>query len=305
MYKKILVPLDGSKLAEVVLPYAKELAGRLDLDVILLRVCEPIDSESECRSYVEQVAKALKKQSIDVQIRTGAPPQVNIEAHGVVLTGHPAEEILGYAENNDIDLMLLATHGRSGVRRWDLGGTADKAIRASKIPVWLVRANINEEIAHGELTNRTILVPLDGSTFAESVIPHVEMLAKQRGANLVNVVLLKIVEEPYINADYSAASMNLTWKEHVKLIREHTMQEAEMYLSGVQKRLAAGGLKVSSKVLMGNPIDEIIDFASLHYPNLVVLASHGYSWPSRWEYGNVTDKLARGISSPIIIVRPS
>jgi nucleotide-binding universal stress UspA family protein len=306
MYKRMLVPLDGSELAEVVLPYAKELAGRLDLEVILLHVCEPHRSESQfmCQSYIEHAAEIAKTQSREVQTKTGAPEGGKaVEARGEVVTGHPAEEIIKYASENNIDVILMATHGRSGVKRWVLGSVADKVLRASQIPIWLVRAAIPEEIIHDEWPKRTMLVPLDGSKLAESVLPHVEALAKQRGAELINIVLLRVFEEPYVNADYPEASMNLTWKEHVRRIREHFKQEAERYLIGVQNRLTSASLKVRSEVLMGNPADEIISYAHKNHPNLVVLASHGYSGIGRWEYGSVADKVLHGVSSPIFMVR--
>ena len=307
MYKRMLVPLDGSELAEVVLPYAKELAGRLDLELNLLHVYQPIGSESQfmSRAYLERAAEIVQKQSREVQSKTGAPPgRKAVEVRVEVTVGHPAEEILHYAEGDKIDIILMATHGRSGVRRWILGSVADKVLRKSKIPIWLVRANIPEEIVHDEWHKRTMLVPLDGSKFAESVLPHVETLAKQRGAELVNVNLLRVFEEPHVNADYPEASMNLTWKEHVERIRDHFKREAKQYLEGVQKRLTSAGLKVRPEVLMGNPADEIIDYAHRNHPNLVVMASHGYSGISRWEYGSVADKVLHGVSSPIFMVRP-
>jgi nucleotide-binding universal stress UspA family protein len=306
MYKRMLVPLDGSELAEIVLPYAEELAGRLDLELILLHVCEPHSSPAQfmCQAYIEHTAEIAQAHSREVQTKTGATAENMIEAQGVAVTGHPAEEIIRYASKNTIDLILMATHGRSGVRRWVLGSVADKVLRASDVPVWLVRAGIPEEIVYDEWPKRTMLVPLDGSKLAESVLPHVKALTKQRGAELVNIVLLRVCEEPFITSDYPEASMNLTWEEHVRRVREHFAQEAERYLTEVQKWLVDASLNVRSEVLMGKPADEIIDYAHKNHPNLVVLATHGYSGISRWEYGSVADKVLRGVSSPILMVRP-
>jgi nucleotide-binding universal stress UspA family protein len=306
MYKKMLVPLDGSELAEVVLPYAKELAGRLDLELTLLHVCEPHSPSAQfmCRAYIEHAAELVQAHSREVQTRTGATAEKAVQARGVIASGHPAEEIIRQAKENTIDLILMATHGRSGVRRWMLGSVADKVLRASDVPVWLVRAGIPEEIVYDEWPKRTMLVPLDGSKLAESVLPHVKALAKQRGAEVVNIVLLRVCEEPFITGDYPEASMNLTWEEHVRRIREHFTKEAEQYLVGVQKQFVEAGLHVRSEVLMGKPADEIIDFAHKNHPNLVVMATHGYSGISRWEFGSVADKVLHGVSSPIFMVRP-
>ena len=303
MYKRMLAPLDGSELAEVVLPYAKELAGRLNLELILFHVCEPpgVESQFMCRTYLDHVADVVQKKSREVQVKTGVSSGEKAAAVRVELgTGNPAEEILRYAEDNKVDLILIASHGHSGVRRWILGSVADKVLRKSRVPVWLVRANISEEIVHDKWPERTILVPLDGSIFSESVLPHVEALAKQRGAELVNVVLLRVFEKPFITADYPEPDS----EAHEKRIINHFKQEAEHYLVKVEKRLADAGLNVRTEVLMGQPANEIINYAHNNPPNLIVMATHGSSGLSLWEYGNITDKILHGVSSPIFLVRP-
>ena len=199
MYKRMLVPLDGSELAEVVFNYAKEFAGRLDLEVVLLYVSTPAEEEflPMHRAYIEHAADIVRRQSQEVQEKTDIQPGSKaVEARGELVVGHPAEEILRYADENTIDLILMATHGRSGIRRWAMGSVADKVLRASKVPVLLVRAGIPDEIVYDKWPRRTILAPLDGSELAESVLPHVEALAKQRGTELVDVVLLRVCEPP-------------------------------------------------------------------------------------------------------------
>ena len=306
MYKRMLVPLDGSELAEVVLPYAKELAGRLDLDIVFLHVCSAHESQSlpMYQAYVEHAAETARLQSREVQAKTGVQPGAKeVEARGEVAVGHPAEEIVRYTDENDIDLILMATHGRSGVRRWVMGSVADKVLRASRVPIWLVRAGIPEQIVHDKWPERTMLVLLDGSELAESVLPHVEALAKQRGAELVDVVLLRVCEPPVIPSDYPA-DMPLSWEEHVKQITDHVKQVSAHYLAGVEKRLTDAGLRVRSEVLMGQPADEIIDYAEKNLFSLIVMSTHGFSGLSRWEYGSVADKVLHGASTPIFLVRP-
>ena len=139
---------------------------------------------------------------------------------------------------------------------------------------------------------------------AETVIPHVEKLAKQIGPEQVNVVLLRVYEEPRINADYPEASMKLTWKEHINLLKEYSKKEAEKYLQGIREQLAGAGIKASVEVLMGSPADAIIGYADKHPSTQIVMASHGYSAVSRWAYGSVADKILHGVSNPIFLVRP-
>jgi len=302
MYKKMLIPLDGSELAEIVLSYATELAGRLDLEVSLLHVCEPSSSDSQfmCRSYIERVAEKVRDGSREVQSLTGISSGTKVvEATGNVLTGHPADEIIGYAENENVDFILMATHGRSGIKRWVMGSVADKVLRASPVPVWLVRAAIPEKIIRDEWHNRIMLVPLDGSEMAESVLPHVESLARQRGTEKMQIKLIRVAEDPFITADYPFTD----WEEHVKRTKEHFKQGAETYLEKTRQRLIESGLNVDFKVLQGDPADQIIKYADENLPNLVIMATHGRSGIRRWEYGSVADKVLHGVSSPVFMVR--
>ena len=306
MYKKMLVPLDGSELAEVVFDYAKELAGRLDLDLTLLNVVETSEGSLPPmnRAYIEGAVETVQRNSVQLQEKTRTEPASKaVKAQCELVVGHPAEEILRYADENSIDLILMATHGRSGVKRWALGSVADKVLRASKVPVWLVRAGIPAEIVHDEWPKRTMLVPLDGSKFAESVLPHVEALAKQRGAELGEVVLLRVCEPPISYLAYSSGYyMPLDWD--VEKETELAKRECEQYLDGVQKHLSDIGLRVRSEVLLGRPIDEIIDYTNRNKFNLVVLATHGRSGITRWAYGQVADKVLQRGTSPVFLVRP-
>jgi len=303
MYKRMLVPLDGSELAEVAFTYAKELAGRLDLDVVLLHVCvqQECDLAPMHRAYVERAAEIVRRESEEVQQRTGIQSGVRaLEARAEVAVGHPAEEILRYADENDIDLILMATHGRSGVGRWAMGSVADKVLRASIVPVWLVRAGIPEEIVYDKWPRRTMLVPLDGSELAEAVLPHVEALAKQRGTELVDVVLLAICEPGVLPPDYPHAEGVINWDEHVAIVKGAKVQ----YLNGVEKRLTDAGLNVRSEVLMGDAANEIVDYATSSPFNLIVMSTHGRSGVSRWVFGSVAEKVLQGVSNPILLVRP-
>ena len=313
MYKKILVPLDGSELAEVVFPYAKELAGRLDLDLIFLHVYGPDESEFAPmhRDYIQHACETVGRELEEVQEKTGGQPgSTEVEARCELAEGHPAENILRYADENEIDLILMATHGRSGFSRWAVGSVADKVVRASKVPVWLVRAGIPEEIVYDKWPTRTMLVPLDGSKLAELVLPHVEALAKQRGAELMDIVLFTVCEGPTVvpagqaRLMYYDTRVSVDQDEHLKQKMAQRNREAEDYLAGVEKRLKDAGLKARSEVLWGNPADEIVAYANRNPFNLIVMTTHALSGLSRWAMGSVADRVVRGVSRPVFLVRP-
>jgi nucleotide-binding universal stress UspA family protein len=149
MYQKILVPLDGSKLAESVLPHVEAIARGCEVvEIVLLRVCDApsiladypesddrdwekhvkrmtSNAEQQCNIYLGDVEKQLKDEGFNVRIDSRL--------------GKPAEEIVDYAAKNGIDLIIMASHGRSGVSRWAYGSAADKVLRSTCVPVLLVK----------------------------------------------------------------------------------------------------------------------------------------------------------------------
>jgi len=150
LYKKILVPLDGSKLAECVLPHVEKLAeSGVAKEIILLRVCDSpsiiadypeskgktwekhvermtTNAQQSCSLYIKDVEKDLKDKGFKVKTESSL--------------GKPAEEIVNYANKNKVDLIVMASHGRSGVSRWAYGSVADKVLRSTCVPVLLVKA---------------------------------------------------------------------------------------------------------------------------------------------------------------------
>ena len=141
MYKKILVPLDGSELAECVLPHAKEMvAGHGEAKVILLRIVEPLPAGTPPAVDFEVVQRAGVKASEEYLARIKARlTKEGLDVETRVLTGRPAETITDFAQREKVDLIALATHGRSGVSRWVFGSVADRLVRSLSIPVLLIR----------------------------------------------------------------------------------------------------------------------------------------------------------------------
>lgn len=294
MYQKMLVPLDGSSLSEVVFPYAKDLAGRLGLDIILFHVHSSKESETMPlhQAYIEQKAQVMKRQLLEWQKKIGVGLEGRkLEVRGELTMGYPPEEIIGYAEENNVDLILMATHGRSGVRRWVLGSVADKVLCVSSIPVWLIRASTAESVTYDKWPQRTLLVPLDGSVLAEKVLPHVEVLAKQPGAPPVDVVLFRAAEPPTTSGHYFR---NIPEKR----------EEIEQYLANIETRLRNSGLRVKSQVSSGEPAEQIVSYGRENPFSIIVMSTHGHSGMSRWFYGSVATRVLEHASNPIFLVRP-
>ena len=176
MYEKILVPLDGSELAEVALPYAEELAGKLGSEVTLLYVGRSTDDpHAHMRQFYLQRMVEVIKRSAQESLEKPAAKEIKVKSE--VLVGNPAEQIVDYADKENIGLIVMATHGRTGIRRWTLGSVADKVVRATKRPVVLIRAkDAYPEVRETSILNK-VLVCLDGSAESEAVIPYIEDLA--------------------------------------------------------------------------------------------------------------------------------
>jgi len=309
MYKNMLVPVDGSKLAESAFTYAKELAGRLDTDVTLLHVVDPRDSESlpMHQAYVNHSAEIVKRRVSEVQKRLGKKQTPRVS--GEVAVGYVAEEILRYAREKGADLIVMSTHGRSGMWRWVLGSVADKVLRASPVPVLLVRSEAADKGGFEKWTDLTIVVPLDGSPLAESVLPHVQALAQQAGTDMLNVVLVRVCEPPPM-AVVPGPEMTIAF-DWQKLMDENwasCKRITKEYLTGVENHLKQTGLQVRSEAieqLKASVAEEIVEYANKIPFSLIVMATCGRSGISRWAYGSVAQKVLTGSSSPILLVRPA
>jgi nucleotide-binding universal stress UspA family protein len=306
LYEKILVPLDGSKLAEIALPYAEELGGKLGSEIILLNVRAPTDNpnEPEQRAYISKMA-AMIEQNIKK-----SPPLPHGEKFKVIsaLIGssdsliHPDEEILDYAEKENISLIVMVTHGRTGIRRWTLGSTANKVVRASKCPVLLIRASADlPRSVH--LDN--ILAAVDGSKPGEAVLPYIENLASKLKAS---IILLNVVEPPYHFTAYAGkdcysgtgiARVPYTGEE-INLLKVM----AEEYVKSVSDKLDAKGINASYEVMVGSAGEEIIKAEEEMHPGMVAMSTHGHSGLGRWEHGSVADKVLHAGNAPLLLVRP-
>jgi nucleotide-binding universal stress UspA family protein len=306
MYKKLLVPLDGSELAEKALPYALQLTRRLGLETTLLHVCGTGESTSlfMCSAYIKHLAETLTIRLKESKTKSASrPPEVGF-VKGETVSGDVLDSILEYADVNKSDLILISKHGHSGRKRWLMGSVAHKVLIASRVPVLIIHPESTEGVIR--LTwPRSILVLLDGSKLSETVLPHIEALSKQEQVD-ADITLFEVCEPPDLLADYPEAIMPLTWKEHVKRAKASSEQVCSTRLAEIQKELEARNLRVSLKVALGdNVIEEIIKYISEHNFDLVALTTHGRSGISEWPYGHVSDRLVQSLSVPLFLVRPS
>jgi len=309
MYRKMLVLLDGSELAEVVLPFAKELTAGLNLEVFLLQVYGALGREfvPVHRAYIERAAEQLSSQVEDFQDRLGIEAEARrAKVHGELADGHYADEILRFAEEREIDLILMASHGRSGIRRWRMGSVADKVLRASKVPILFVHAGVTDAIPYDAWPSKSLIVPLDGSKKAEAVLPDVEALAMQRSIEPLEVTLVRVCDPPIAPSYYSPelSGVPLNWGEFMEQEMTRCKQAATEYLATTAKSLADRGANVKTEMLVGKAADEIIGYASKEPYSIIVMATHGRSGLSRLVYGSVAESVLMGVSNPILLAKP-
>jgi nucleotide-binding universal stress UspA family protein len=294
MYKKMLVLLDGSELAEVVFKYARVLSGRLGLDLELLHVASPneVDQLPMRRGYIEHMAGVLCAEAEEIRIQSGAKSENEcILARGMVRIGNPAEEILKHLDESDVDLVMMSTHGRSGLKGFDIGGVANKVIHASKVPVWLVPTELREEIVADQMPNRTTVIPLDGSKLPEAAIPHALSVAAQRGL-AGDFLLLHVQEVP--QATYNLSQVRA---------REENVKDMEVYLEGIAQRIRDAGHTAHTKVLVGDPVPTIINYIRDNPPLLLAMATRANTGISRMVFGNLTENVVRLIKkTPMLLV---
>lgn len=296
MYEKILVPLDGSDLAEIALPYAEELAGALGCDITLIHVSESADEKYENmhQLYIEKIVEATIQGAEKFRKNKRAK---KIKVSSVHLTGHVAEQIVDYADKENIGLIVMTTHGRSGIRRWILGNVAAKVVRATDRPIALIRAKDTPPEARAERRLNKILVPLDGSKASEVVIPHVSELASKLKAE---VVLFQVVAPSYF---VYAIPGEAVLQPHSPEDLQNMIENSKLYLDKVGAEFRDKGIETTSEVGIGGPAEEIIRIADEIQVDMVAMSTHGHSSISLWAFGSNADKVLHAGDTPVLLVR--
>ena len=277
MYTKVVVPLDGSPLAEVALPYAEEIAAKMSCDMVLLTVL-PSENGEEARNYLSYSKKIMEATRLQVEKYRGNSNSHSFKVTTATRTGNPAEGILDFAEKGYPSLIVMATHGRSGISRWSVGSVADKVVRAtSRQPLLLIRAKGSHADVRAKRILKKAVVPLDGSAISETVLPFICEIAR---SIKMEITLLQII--PRTN---------------------RTFHSAETYLREWCKRLAQNGITAGYQVKVGAAADQIIDYAGETASDLVAMSTRGQTSVNLWSLGSVAQKVLLGGDSPLLLIK--
>lgn len=308
MSHTVIIPLDGSKLAEQALPLGISVAQQMDSTLQLVQVIPsanqsfnylstpdghmmPIDIVETFRANAQRYLEQKKTQLLEA----------GIAVETTVIEGDIAPAIANFANQEEAAYLVMSTHGRGGLSRWMLGSVADQVLHLSERPLLIMRP---KETSDALLASRLIpanlpqleriVVPLDGEPLAEQVLPHAKRLARAYGAELL---LWRSV--PAVTSGMMHAEMAILETKLIELNR----QQAKEYLNRIKIDLEMEGFKVSAAV-GGMPItDRILAYAAKSDADLIAMSTHARSAIGRMIMGSVADGIIRAGPLPVLVIR--
>lgn len=298
--RHVLVPLDGSPLADCALPWAVAVAQALAARVTLLRVLEPPPIS---------IATSHHHDAVDWQMRRteaqGRLARIHHDLKARALTsaielieGRPAEQIINFARTQHVDLIVLSSHGERGLTEWTLSSTAVMVVARTPSSILVVPAHAAEGRRIGDVRLRRLLVPLDCSPRAECVLPLATALARAHDAEMI---LAHIVPDPEMPRRLPPSAADLAVVSRFTALNR---REAERYLGDLRDRLVDQKVRVSTRIAVASrrarTIRVMADEADV---DLVLVSAHGQTGDARERYGSVAGRLLEEGGRPIIVLQ--
>jgi nucleotide-binding universal stress UspA family protein len=300
-FASIMVPLDGSPLAERALPLGLDLAerARARLRLVLVHQTPPPPVDKAAARLAVRVDLAVRRAEREYLRTTQARlagTATKGRVRGVTVTGPVGQALADYVSELGVDLVVMATHGRGGFERAWLGSVADRLVRTLEIPVLLVRAGT--EPGSEAVPGGPVLVPLDGSPRAEEALGPALALARLWDAD---IQLIQVVR-PVMLATDPALPLPSAYDEVGTAIGRDIAQD---YLDDVAERVRAAGVRATANAVLGwGAVDTLLGLAVPDRIGVLALATHGHGGLRRAALGSVADKLVRGASIPVLVCRP-
>ena len=308
VYSKILVPLDGSDLAERALPLAQLVAGAMSIPMELAEAFDVLPPAVHNRSSRMALDLMLAEQQRRSQrylseVRERLQP-TEYPLTTVTLPGWPDQAIAEWARQDPDALVVMTTHGRGGLARWALGSVADRVLHTVPNAVLIVRANDTEAVPAGF---RTVLVPVDGSNLAEMALEHAVSLAMALEAKVALIRTTHTARHYRSRIAGSAVASGYSPDRFVNELMRDDADEVSNYLTQVQNRLVAEHGENSRADILhlrhDSPAQAIIEHAETQ-PTLIVMTSHGRGGVGRLILGSVADRVVRHSNAPVLVIRP-
>jgi len=302
MFDPILVPLDGSQLAECVLPHVVAIAQSFNAEITLLRILEQNQTGSSAQLFDLLNWQINKTKAVLYLEKTKTRFQESgFRARTSVLEGLEAEGITEYAQNQGIKLIVLSSHGRNGLTQWGISNVTQKIILGSLTSLLIIRAHQSGEqpakLSKTPLYQR-ILVPLDGSQRAENVLPIITQLAHFHQSQ---VHLVQVVQTPEMARQMPPSPEDIDLSN--RLVTRNR-EEAVRYLEQVKSRSILEGIAVQTHLITSdNAAVALHQLAEQEQIDLVTLSAHGYSGMHQWPYGSMVNNFIMYGKISLLIVQ--
>ena len=294
--RRILVPLDGSELATITIPYARALATP-ETELMLFRaVTDPTPMTELAGTSAFPLERILKRNREQADDYLGAVAEVLCDVAPTISTGSAVgdapEAILDAIREREASLVIVASHGRGFLGRVVVGSVADRIARTATVPVLVIHPTHHAQMpVHADSIARIdrLVVPLDGSALAREALPVAAALGRQLGIPVHLVRALPTREEIAAHPDPVETGYY-----------EEMIAAATDLLESETSQLRAGGLTVTTGSVIGPPAGTILDEAGAH--DIVVMTSHGRGGMRRWLMGSVAERIIRSGESPVLLV---
>ena len=289
------------------MPWALSVARRAKAAVQLMHVHRSLEATyAEMQIFDQSLDQQLReRERVYLEMTVKSLAGAGIPVTAVHKDGEISETIRDHALGAKADLMVMTTHARGPMGRFWLGSVADGLLRQAPCPVLLIPPRDKAVNVDQEMAIKNILVPLDGSTFAEKVLEPAQAFGKLHDAAYTLLRVIQPIQAMTLPAGAgSFGEMAHRMMERIDVLQEQLKREAEDYLEKVASRLRAEGLTVATEVAIAEqPGVAILERA--HPPvDLIAMESHGRRGLSRLVMGSVADKVVRGTPVPVLVHRP-
>lgn len=290
MYDTVLIPSDGSDHARRAAEHGLNLARAFDAEVHVVNV---VDVQSAAGVFSaggvdEEFVERLETDARETVERIASLADESVPVHTAVVRGQPADGILDYEDENDADLIVMGTHGRTGLGRFVTGSVTERVVRLSDVLVLTVRATDRSVVEDGY---DRVLIPTDGSDCAEAAIDHGVAIASAFGAT---VYALNVVD---VGAVATASDVTPPSEMVARL-----EADGETATAAVAERSRDADLEAVTEVREGVPSRTLLDYADENDVDLVAMGTHGRTGFDRYFLGSVTEKVVRHAEMPVLSV---
>ena len=294
MFKRLIIPLDGSRLSEAVLPTAIFLAQKLNASVTLVHVIERnAPKQVHGEPHLSEIAEA---EAYFETVRSRFPAEIHVDTHvHPVAIADVGQSIVEHAHEFESDLVMMCTHGRSGLRKMLFGSIAQQVV-AARVPVLLVHPQ--QGVAAPVPSGGRFLIPLDGTEVREAGLPAARELAHCCGASLQ---LLMVVPTLHTLSGVESTSRILLPATTKEMLAQET-EDAKNYLHQWIVRLRGKGAEVSARIRRGDATESIIEEAESLDASLIVMGTSARAGMDAFWSGSVAPKISERTHLPVLLI---